>query len=80
VKKVLLRADGKFFGWESVHAAMKQSFASRPSTFGMIQAGKLLDPYLKAKPYTMRAPDSLVCPTCEFFNGEKCCGRKSRQD
>jgi hypothetical protein len=26
VKKVLLRADGEFFSWESVHAAMKQSF------------------------------------------------------
>ena len=43
---------------------------------GLIRAREILDPYLQAGPDIARSPESLACSTCEFFDGEKCCGRK----
>lgn len=38
---------------------------------GLVQARKILDDYLAPMP---RDPGSWACSTCEFFNGDRCCG------
>jgi hydroxymethylglutaryl-CoA lyase len=41
------------------------------------QAYGVLAPYIPAKRMTPPSPDSLACTTCQFFNVNKCCGKKS---
>lgn len=41
----------------------------------LVQARRLLDPYLPPPP-APPSPASLACLTCEFFNGERCCGKE----
>jgi len=40
----------------------------------LIQAYEIIEPYLPDKPHTRPSPASLACATCQFFDGNKCCG------
>lgn len=40
----------------------------------LIRARGILDPYLAAAPEAPPSPVTLACLTCEFFDGNKCCG------
>ena len=42
----------------------------------LMQARKMLDPYLDPAPHFIPDPESLACSTCEFSNSEQCCDRK----
>ena len=35
----------------------------------------IIAPYLPTKPYTQPPTGSLACTVCQFFNGNKCCGK-----
>ncbi len=41
------------------------------------QARRILDPFLLETHRTLPDVDSLACSTCEFFEGDACCGRES---
>ena len=45
---------------------------------GLTDAGQILAPYLSADPPASPDLSSLACTTCEFFDGNRCCGRDTR--
>lgn len=64
---------------EAVVAALTQAGQTvNVDIKGLVRALKFLDPYLLAKPPALPSPESLACSTCEFFDGEKCCGREHK--
>lgn len=71
-------ATGNVATEDVVEALVKAGETVNVDIEKLTRAKELLTPYLQAKPHIPPAPTSRACTTCEFFKGERCCGRQMK--